>query len=306
MTDLLTPQFVGVDWGTSSFRLWVMSVDGAILAERRSAEGMSATDATAFKGVLDQHLSALKIPEDIPVLICGMAGSKQGWVDAGYTNIPTLLVEVSQSAVTVPSSTRDVRILPGIANADPRQPNVMRGEETQLIGAIPTDFTGFVCQPGTHSKWVRFENGRLTNFLTFMTGELYSVLTKHSILRHSMAGEKTTGFSLEAFENALNSSKKNPMCFMSSLFQIRSSDLLQTHPKQDGSEQLSGLLIGTELAEIAQRFPNLSRVVLIASGLQAKLYQAGLRQFGLEVDNVDADEAVKKGLLIAARRIWNF
>lgn len=130
------PAYVAVDWGTSSFRLWLIDRAGKVLAERRSDEGMLAAAKAGFAGVLQSHLKAVEAPAQLPVLVCGMAGAKTGWVEAGYVDTPAPLSAVLKQAALVPGETRDIRILPGIAQRDTRAPDVMRGEETQLLGAL--------------------------------------------------------------------------------------------------------------------------------------------------------------------------
>ena len=167
--------FVVVDWGTSSFRGWLMSADGAALAESRGAKACCIVRAGAggFAAVLREHLARLGAPAGAPVLICGMAGARQGWAEAPYLRTPTRLDALHEGALRI-DAPGDIRILPGIAQARPDRPDVMRGEETQLLGVTEPDFTGLVCIPGTHSKWVRIEAGRIVEFSTYMTGELFS------------------------------------------------------------------------------------------------------------------------------------
>ena len=128
--------YVAVDWGTSSFRLWLVDRAGNVLGERRSHEGMMAAGKLGFATVLQSHLEAVDAAPGLPVIVCGMAGARQGWVEAGYVDTPARLASIPEHAVPVPGQDRDIRILPGIAQRDPRAPDVMRGEETQLLGAL--------------------------------------------------------------------------------------------------------------------------------------------------------------------------
>ena len=162
-----------------------MSAKGDVLAESRGSEGMLHCAGTGFAPVLRDHLARLGAPEKLPVLICGMAGARQGWVEAPYLKTPTRLDALHEGAVRVDAGT-DIRILPGIAQARADRPDVMRGEETQLLGMIDPAFTGLVCIPGTHSKWVKIEAGAIVEFATYMTGELFSVISQHSILSHAV------------------------------------------------------------------------------------------------------------------------
>ena len=146
------PFCAAADWGTSNLRLWLLAGDGSPLRELRGEEGLIKVADRNFAGVLDAKLRELGAAPDLPVIICGMAGSRQGWVEAPYVETPASLDDVLLHAVHAPHPTRDVRILPGIAQKDRGQPDVMRGEETQLLGL--GDFSGetIVCMPGTHSK----------------------------------------------------------------------------------------------------------------------------------------------------------
>src|SRR3954471_16575446 len=119
--------YVAVDWGTSGFRLWL--VDGArnVLAETRRHEGMMAAAKPGFAAVLQSHLQAVGAAPGLPVVVCGMAGARQGWVEAGYVDTPARLASILEHAVPVPGQDRDIRILPGIAQRDPKAPDVMRG-----------------------------------------------------------------------------------------------------------------------------------------------------------------------------------
>src|SRR6185312_9367230 len=132
-----SPLCAAIDWGTSTFRLWVLDADGHVLAERRSADGLQSIGAKeGFPGVMESHLAEVRAPDSLPVIVCGMAGSRQGWVEAHYLDTPAPLHRVIESAVRVEGISRDVRILPGVAQRDPKRPDVIRGEETQLLGAL--------------------------------------------------------------------------------------------------------------------------------------------------------------------------
>ena len=130
--------YAAVDWGTTSFRLWLVGENGDMLAERRSHEGMTTAAKTGFSPILESHLAAVGAPAHLPVVICGMAGARQGWVEAGYLDTPAPLSGIVGAAVIVSDPNRDIRILPGLAQRSEEHPDVMRGEETQLLGAADT------------------------------------------------------------------------------------------------------------------------------------------------------------------------
>ncbi|NLS73851.1 2-dehydro-3-deoxygalactonokinase [Bradyrhizobium brasilense] len=297
--------YVAVDWGTSSFRLWLTGAGGKVLGERRSDEGMTAAARTGFAAVLQSHLDALGVPADLPVVICGMAGARQGWVEAGYIDTPAHLSDILKGAVVVSGQTREIRILPGIAQRDAAAPDVMRGEETQLLGALGLNAPGeaFVCIPGTHSKWVRVRGGTVERFATFMTGELFSAVARDTILSHAVAGaeEAVDG---DAFRAAVAAAFAAPALAANLLFRVRSRQLLFGGNAQAARETISGTLIGVELAAgLAEREQG-APVTLVASGRLQRLYQMALEALSIPLNVMDAEEAVRRGLAGAAAAIW--
>ena len=299
------PAYVAVDWGTSSFRLWLIDRTGVVLAERRSDEGMLAAAKTGFAAVLQSHLAAVEAPAQLPVLVCGMAGAKTGWVEAGYVDTPAPLSAVLKQAARVPGEARDIRILPGIAQRDPRAPDVMRGEETQLLGALGLDAAGeaLVCMPGTHSKWVRLKDGTVARFSTFMTGELFSVVSRKTILSLAVAGADDAE-DVASFQAAVKSAYEAPAFAANLLFTARSRQLLFGGTPAAARETLSGTLIGIELAAGLSGAVPKAGIALIASGRLATLYRLAFGALSVTVNPVDADEAVRRGLSMAAAAIW--
>lgn len=299
------PAFVAVDWGTSSFRLWLVDRTGDVLAERRSDEGMMAAAKTGFPGVLQSHLAAVRAPEHVPVLVCGMAGAKTGWVEAGYVDTPAPLSAILKQAARVPGEARDIRILPGIAQRDTKAPDVMRGEETQLLGALGLDAAGeaLVCMPGTHSKWVRVKNGTVEHFSTFMTGELFSVVSRETILALAVAGADGAE-DVASFKAAVKAGYEAPAFAANLLFGARSRQLLFGGTPAAARETLSGTLIGVELAAGLSGSVPKAGITLIASGRLAMLYRLAFDALKVDVNPIDADEAVRRGLSMAAAAIW--
>lgn len=292
--------FGAVDWGTTSFRLWLIGGEGAVIAERRSAEGLAEAGRAGFAHVLAGHLAALGAADDLPIVICGMAGSRQGWVEARYLDVPARLEAIVESAVTVPDPKRRIVILPGLAQRDPARADVMRGEETQLLGASALSHggaDGLYCMPGTHSKWVKIESGRVTGFSTFMTGEIFAIVSAHSILAHAL-GPGDVDASDPAFAEAVLDMRRDPAALTNRLFSIRGSQLLFSEPPTTAKARLSGFLIGAELAGCG--VDDTASVTLIASGRLRPLYEKALAAAGVAVQTVDADAAVRNGLTLAA------
>jgi 2-dehydro-3-deoxygalactonokinase len=299
--------FVVVDWGTSSFRGWLMSADGETLAESRGSEGMlhctGVGAGAGFAPVLRDHLVRLGAAAGAPVLICGMAGARQGWAEAPYLKTPTRLDALHEGAIRI-DAPGDIRILPGIAQALPDRPDVMRGEETQLLGVTEADFTGLVCIPGTHSKWVSIEAGRIVEFSTYMTGELYAVIAQHTILAHAVETEGPAPMDSRPFREGLSVAMTAPTSLTASLFRLRAAQLLGFEQRADGAARLSGLLIGTEIADALHRHGPLRSVRLIGAGALGRLYEAALSAQGLDVTTVDAEQASRRGLAKAAISLW--
>lgn len=294
--------FVAVDWGTSSFRGWLMSAKGEAIAESRGGEGMLHCAASGFAPVLRHHLARLGAPDGIPVLICGMAGARQGWREAPYLKTPTRLEALHEGAIRV-DAPGDVRILPGIAQARADRPDVMRGEETQLLGVTEPDFTGLVCIPGTHSKWIRIEQGHVVEFSTYMTGELFSVISHHSILSHAVEPDGASPADNVPFREGLAAARTAPSGLSASLFRLRAAQLLGFEQRADGAARLSGLLIGTEIADVRHQY-GVQALRLIGAGPLGRLYEAALKAQGFDVTVVDAEEASRLGLGKAAINIW--
>lgn len=299
--------FAAVDWGTSSFRLWLMTETGAVLAERRSDEGMAkASSGCTFGKILKSHLSALGVGDDLPVIICGMAGARQGWTEAGYVTVPALPEAILKGAVRVPGEARDIRILPGLANRNPAHPDVMRGEETQLLGALGAlgDGDHLTCLPGTHSKWVRMTGQEVREFSTYMTGELFDLLSKQSLLAHSLLG--SDGMDMPAFRTAVLKAVEAPGRATNLLFAIRAGQLLEGAGADISRARLSGTLIGLEIAGASGDALNAfgGTISLIVSGRLASLYGEALRALSRPFTLLDADTAVRDGLSRAARSLW--
>ncbi|MBS7540081.1 2-dehydro-3-deoxygalactonokinase [Ancylobacter lacus] len=292
---------VVVDWGTSSFRLWALAADGRVLAERRSAQGLAASAAEGFEAVLESHLAALGVADGVPVMMCGMVGSRSGWIEAAYLDAPLRLEGLAERAVAAPAARRPVRILPGIAQRSPSHPDVMRGEETQLLALAAEGHDGLVCLPGTHSKWVALETGALAGFATFMTGELFHLLRTASVVAPAIAGATDGGGATEAFAGGVADAMAAPETAGNRLFELRAGWLLAGTAPDTARDRLSGLLIGLELAGAARRLGRLDGTVLIASGPIAPLYRDALALAGAAGIRLrDAESCVRAGLHAAA------
>ncbi|MGN6537318.1 MAG: 2-dehydro-3-deoxygalactonokinase [Mesorhizobium sp.] len=298
------PAIAAVDWGTTRLRLWLLDGSGTVLAERRGDDGLISAREKGFAAVLERHLAAAGAPAALPVIMCGMVGARQGWLEAPYVDVPSPLSAVLRGALSVPDAGRDIRIVPGMAQRLADAPDVMRGEETQLAGAgLAGRGRHIVCMPGTHSKWVAVEDGAVTGFGTWPTGELFSVLAAHSILRHSL-GEHPAAVTADspAFRRWCEAALADGGDITGRLFSVRAAGLLHGLGPDDAAACLSGLLIGAEIASAGRRYPaGKQPVALVASGALGVLYSAALGLAGHAIRPVDADEAVRAGLFAAAR-----
>lgn len=302
MSHAASPSLVAVDWGTSHLRVWLLGDDGTILAEHRSDEGMGATAREKFHTVLETHLTALAVPPDVPAVMCGMVGSRQGWAEARYLDLPASLEDLAAEAVRIPGIGRDIRIMPGLSKRNGRFPDVMRGEETQLLGLhrqAPAPGSRIVCLPGTHSKWVHLQGGRVADFVSFMTGDAFAVLSHYSVLRHSMSGNEVDPASA-AFRDAVQASLESPADILARLFSIRPAGLLENHGPADLRSRLSGYLIGQEIAGARARFALPDHVDLIGSQPLTALYAAALSVAGLAFHQHDSETLTIAGLTDAA------
>jgi 2-dehydro-3-deoxygalactonokinase len=236
------------------------------------------------------------------VLICGMAGARQGWVEAPYLHTPTRLGALHAGAIRIDTD-GDVRILPGLAQARTDGPDVMRGEETQLLGVTEPDFSGIVCIPGTHSKWIRIEAGTVVDFATYMTGELFAVISQHSILMHAVEPAVAPADGVP-FGEGVAAALASPASLTNALFRLRAAQLLGFEQRSDGAARLSGLLIGSEVADARARLGALLPLRLMATGRLGGLYREALAAGGFNVSEVDAELASRRGLTKAAMQIW--
>jgi 2-dehydro-3-deoxygalactonokinase len=296
---MTTPDWIAVDWGTSRLRVWAMR--GAQMIEARTSEqGMGRLSPERFEPAL-KSLIADWLPASgrIPVLACGMVGARGGWVEAAYRPVPCLPLDPRQAIRPPVTDTRlDLRILPGLSQADP--PDVMRGEETQIAGflALNPGFQGVLCLPGTHSKWVAIAGGEVVRFATFMTGELFALLAGQSVLRLTLLDAEPDP---TAFAKAGAVALTDPAAVPAGLFSLRAGALLHGLGPQQAAGRLSGLLIGAELAA-ARPFWEETELVLIGTPGLTALYETLLLANGARLQRQDGGMLVLSGLG-AARRL---
>ncbi|MEX0760535.1 MAG: 2-dehydro-3-deoxygalactonokinase, partial [Tistlia sp.] len=271
----------------------------------RLAEAFEA----ALVGALADWLDGLEAP--LPVLVCGMAGARQGWREAPYLDLPLALGRLGEGLL--PVETRDPRLavalVPGLAQRDPAAPDVLRGEETQILGFLagrPADERGgrwTLCLPGTHAKWVEVAEGRLLSFRTYMTGELFALLADHSILRHSLGDGSERDPA--AFAVAVQEALEQPAEVPARLFALRARHLLFEVAGGAARSRLSGLLIGQELASAVgagEAGKEASRVAVIGDDALAALYAEALVLAGRAPETASGAATVIQGLAAIRRQ----
>jgi 2-dehydro-3-deoxygalactonokinase len=296
----MTVEWIAVDWGTTNLRVWAMEHRG-VLAEAVSDDGMGRLDRDGFEPALLRLIGPwLQDGKRTEVVACGMVGSRQGWHEAPYRSVPCAPLE---PAALVAAPTRDarisVRLVPGLKQTSPA--DVMRGEETQIAGvlALTPGYDGIICLPGTHSKWAHVSAGEVVSFQTFLTGEMFALLSQASVLRHGMVGD---GWDEAAFDEGLSDALSRPERIGARLFGIRAEGLIAGLSAAAAKARLSGLLIGMELA--AARPYWLGQVVtLVGSEGLARSYARALRTQGVEPRMVSGTEAVLAGLQAARAKV---
>jgi 2-dehydro-3-deoxygalactonokinase len=299
--------WVAVDWGTSNLRVWGIGARGDVVFSHTSDQGMSKLTPDVYPRVLVGLLSGdfASAGPRIDVLICGMAGARQGWMEASYLEAPADLGALAAGAVApaLPDARLSPRILPGVCQRLIGAEDVMRGEETQLLGlgTLWPGFSGVVCMPGTHSKWVQLTGRRVERFATAMTGELFEVLRTHSVLRHSFGGQLHGPNRDEGFSDGLATGIEAPQRLPVTLFKVRAGSLLSGRTPDWCAGFLSGLLIGSEIG--AQRdWIGEGEIAIVGDAVLADLYAKGLGMIGRKARIVDAIEATLAGLKAARQQ----
>lgn len=298
--------WLAVDWGTSNLRAWGIGTDGRIAASASSEKGMGKLQPAEFPAVLQDVAAGMSLPTGaVDVVVCGMAGARQGWLEAPYLEAPTELRRLGEGAVhpAMPDGWLSVSILPGVCQRQGGE-DVMRGEETQLLGlaTLSPGYSGLVCMPGTHSKWASLDGTRIERFSTAMTGEMFDLLKTHSVLRHSLGGTLDGPGREDGFKAGAADGLDNPAGLLGQLFRVRASALLSGRQPDWCAGYLSGLLIGSEIAANRNQIGT-DPVPLIGSAALCALYAEVLQMAGAQGRAVDATEVVLAGLKAARASI---
>ena len=278
---------IAVDWGTTNRRVVLLDAAGIVLAVHRDARGVLSGGVMDFAA----EIADLRTRHgDLPVIAAGMVGSSRGWREVPYVASPAGLSGLACGMVEVADR---VTIVPGVSLADGMASEVMRGEEVQVLGAVaaglaPAD--ALFCQPGTHSKWVRVEDARITGCTTAMTGELFGLLKRDSVLAEMLAGDVSPRC---AFREGVERGK-GAVDLTVALFRIRAACLLGELDRSDAPSFASGLLIGAEIGaqgDLAGR-----EVHLLSGGALGELYADAIKAAGGTPVRIDDTQAFAAGI----------
>lgn len=275
--------FLAVDWGTTNRRVFLID-GGVVVRTERDDRGVTSVQDFAAEAVAIRARFG-----DLPMLLAGMVGSNIGWRLAPYVAAPAGIAELAAGLLWIDDRTA---IVPGISTLVDGRPDVMRGEEVQLLGAVAAGLVpddSLLVQPGTHCKWVEMRAKRVTNFVTAMTGELFALLRKHGLLAAQLGGEVALG---DAFLEGVADGRKQDLA--ASLFGIRAARMLGVRDDADAASYASGLLIGTD---VAARLAGASHdsVHILADPVLGGLYSAAIQSHGRNTYLIDSHAAFVAG-----------
>ena len=240
-----------------------------VIDQVSTQEGMKFIEQNEFEKILIKNIDAWNNKFDIKVIIAsGMVGAKQGWIEVPYINSPCDIRNVNFKTFKILDDA-NIHILSGVSQFNPS--DVMRGEETQIAGFLlnNVDFNGSICLPGTHSKWVNMNSYNIQEFTTFLTGELYEIVKKYSILNHSL---NTTELDDEIVKSSAKLIIENPSFISNKLFEIRADNLLKNSNQTSNNSKLVGYLLGIELSGSRTYWEDKDLVIIGSSNLN-KYYE---------------------------------
>jgi len=282
------------DWGTTNLRAWTLDAAGAMVAQQDFALGVSRLGPGEAGRRFEAEVRPALAAQALPAILCGMVGSNLGWRAAPYADCPAGLPELAQRLTTVADG---VRIVPGLrCEGLAGAPDVMRGEETQLVGWLalnPERRSGrhLVCHPGTHAKWVLIEDGRIARFVTVMTGELFAVLSQHSVLKSPAPADDEA-----AFDAGVAAAGEGDG-LAARLFTARARVVGGGASAESTPSYLSGLLIGAEVASAPKLLGEDPRSLsLLGDAALCERYRRALARRGVAVEVFDGEAAAIAGL----------
>ena len=285
-------RWIAVDWGTSFFRAYLIE-DELVSDKIETSDGMKFIQQNNFEKKFISLIEKWLIRDHVvEVFASGMLGARQGWMEAPYEKTPCNLNKINNVSPIVKDNRFSLKIFSGVSQINP--PDVMRGEETQVAGFFykNLNFKGSICLPGTHSKWVKVKNGLIEHFKTYMSGELFEVIKKNTVLTHSLMSEK---IDKKELLNSANKIFKNPENLTRALFQIRADDLINSRKPEIYNSRLSGYLLGIELLGVREYWEKRD-IALIGGEKVMELYESLLEDKVLTLKKFSAEDMVLEGL----------
>ena len=284
---------IALDWGTTRARAFLIGEDGDVLDKRSADRGIQSVPAGGFPAAFEAIAGDLRRANPkAAILLAGMVGSRNGWIEAPYVACPASPAEIAAAGlrVTLDDGTA-ATVLPGLS-CDEGAFDVMRGEETLVVGLGLGD--GIACLPGTHSKWAQVEGGRITRFASFMTGEVYGLLREQSILSR-LAVEPAEEDAVEGARRGLAAAAR-PGGLLNAAFAARSEVLAGRMSGGAVGPYLSSLLVAQEIAAARAMFGGLENLHLVADGVLARSYGRALAAAGLDHQLVTPEAAFVAGV----------
>lgn len=297
--------WLAVDWSARGLRVWAMAGDTAAESDGAPFEPASAAGPVAFEHAVAAASTGWRPRRrPTPVVVCGTAGARDGWHPAGYVGTDTALTELPDAAVRVPATAaeRDVRILPGLRQATP--PDVMRGDETRLLGLIleDPDHSGVVVLADTETRWVRLAHGRLTRFHTAMTGQIFAAIAEHTPLHAVLAGDGEVDPG--DFAEAVADARTAPFALSRRAFGLRAEARLDGIAPDLARARLAGWLAGLEVADALDQLGRPETVTLLGDPGALARYAAALAVFDVTTTRRDAAGLTRRGLAFAHARLF--
>jgi len=292
------PALIGIDWGTSSLRAFLISAQGEVLDSVASAEGILQVPDRNFDAVFDRTVGSFRAHSGLPIVVSGMITSRNGWVETPYVAMPAGPENLAQSLVQHQSESGAlIHFVTGALAEHSRGPDVMRGEETQIIGSAALGMSdGVFVMPGTHSKWVHVSEGLIQGFATYMTGEVFAALKDHTILGTLM---EASDFDRSAFQQGAAAAQDVGANLLHDLFHVRTLPLMGKLKETQSADFLSGLLIGTEIAAALREDETANEVTIVGRSDLADRYEIALEAAGITCKQAPDDIAAKGHFLIA-------
>lgn len=297
-------ELICVDWGSSNFRAFLVSADGTLVDAVNSTQGMLGLEPDEFEPTLFKQLE--NWPK-LPIILAGMVGSLRGWCNTDYVTCPINVKKLAVNLTHIENTQqRHIAIVAGIENAsDAAQYDVARGEEVQAIGAIDLignelEANAIFCLPGTHSKWMNIQKHKITNITTHMTGEIFDILTKYSILAPEGSPQKPN-INQKIFLNGVDCAQKDGG-LAHHIFSTRTNMLKGVLANDDIETYLSGILIGSEIHETLKSLVDCRHVYLIGNDKLNNIYSLALNHLGIDCTLVNGEQAAYTGMVSIAKQ----